>query len=264
MKEKTKKIAKEFTNLTNKEIVEIYNRFCDLVGSRDFKFYKNTPESVKKILKEKHWETKDIFHRIVAYNPDDEYVFVGGKQEIVSTNNPLLFIDKNTLAKHIASNFDKYADIFGSIVADKYDLDFDIEKIKIKLCHELAKVPQRATEGSAGYDLFAAAVEEKEKYIEYDTGVAFEIPSGYVGLACARSSVTNIDLFLKNGVGIIDSDYRGTVKFRFSKLGNEVYSVGDKIGQILFVPCYCPGLKVVDKLSDTNRGCGGFGSTENK
>jgi dUTP pyrophosphatase len=140
----------------------------------------------------------------------------------------------------------------------------EIEKIKIKLCHKQARVPQRATDGSAGYDLFAAIVEEKEKYIEYDTGVAFEIPTGYVGLACARSSVTNMDLFLKNGVGIIDSDYRGTVKFRFSKLGNEVYNVGDKIGQIIFVPIYCPELKVVDELSDTKRGTGGFGSTENK
>jgi dUTP pyrophosphatase len=73
-----------------------------------------------------------------------------------------------------------------------------------------------------------------------------------------------MDLFLKNGVGIIDSDYRGTVKFRFSKLGNEIYNVGDKIGQIIFVPIYCPELKVVDELSYTKRGTGGFGSTKNK
>jgi dUTP pyrophosphatase len=262
MKKKNKKIMKEFFNLTDNEIIKIYNRYCDLVGKNNLRFYKNSPESIWEILKEKGSREMEI--RILCYNPNAKYIFLDDKNTIFSTDNPSEYIDKNKLAKHIGSNFEKYADIFKVIIDDKYKIEFDTEKIKIKLCHELAKVPQRATGGSAGYDLFAAAVEEKEKYIEYDTGVAFEIPTSYVGLACARSSVTNMDLFLKNGVGIIDSDYRGTVKFRFSKLGSEVYNVGDKIGQILFVPCYCPGLKVVDELSDTQRGTGGFGSTENK
>jgi len=136
-------------------------------------------------------------------------------------------------------------------------------KIKIKKLSDEAKVPCYACNGDAGMDLYAVSKEEKEKYIEYGTGLAFEVPEGYVGLLFPRSSLSKKDLVLANHVGVLDSGYRGELKFRFKKLGEEVYDVGDKIGQLIIIPYPKIEFEEVDELSDTDRGSGGFGSSGN-
>ena len=142
-------------------------------------------------------------------------------------------------------------------------------KLKIKLVSDKAVVPSYATSGSCGLDLTAVSEEIKVSKagvtVEYDTGIAVEIPEGYAGLVMARSSVTTkTTLSLGNGVGLIDSDYRGTIKFQYRNLvptNGQKYKVGERIGQLLIVPVAQLPIEVVTELSSTNRGSGGFGST---
>lgn len=136
-------------------------------------------------------------------------------------------------------------------------------KIKIKRLHSEAKIPSYANQGDAGMDVFAISKEEKEKFIEYGTGLSFELPSDHVMLVFPRSSISNKDLILSNHVGILDSGYRGELKLRFRKTGNDIYNVGDKIGQIMVVPFPKIDFEEKENLSESSRGQGGFGSTGN-
>jgi len=98
---------------------------------------------------------------------------------------------------------------------------------KYKLEHKDARKPKRGTVGSAGYDLTCVSVREwRPGVLEYDTGVSFEIEPGFVGLLFPRSSLSNYDLALCNSVGVIDGDFRGTVKLRFKQTGDKIYAVG--------------------------------------
>ena len=124
-------------------------------------------------------------------------------------------------------------------------------------------MPQKAHAQDAGFDLRACKVER----IGFDkivchTGLAFEIPDGYVGLLFPRSSIARTAMMLKNSVGVLDSCYRGEVTFKFRQLDNgDTYNAGDKIGQIIIMPY--PEIVFVesDNLSETERGSGGYGST---
>lgn len=134
-------------------------------------------------------------------------------------------------------------------------------EIKVKKIHPDAIIPTYACEGDAGMDITAVSREINDNYIEYKTGLSFEIPKGYVCLIFPRSSVTKKDLMLKNSVGVLDSGYRGELIFRFQKSGNQIYDIGEKIGQIMIIPY--PEIKILEvgELSETARGGGGFGST---
>jgi len=88
--------------------------------------------------------------------------------------------------------------------------------MKVLLKHKDAKIPTRATSGSVGYDVTAVSMTVTDNYIEYDTGIIVIPTEGYYVQAVPRSSITKKQIILKNGVGIIDPDFRGTVKFRFS------------------------------------------------
>ena len=134
-------------------------------------------------------------------------------------------------------------------------------KIKIKKLHPEAVIPKYAHVGDAGMDVYAVSKEEKSKFIEYGTGLSFELPEDHMMLIFPRSSLSNKDLILTNHVGILDSGYRGELKLRYRKIGDDVYDVGDKIGQIVVVPFPKVEFEEVDELSDTSRGEGGFGST---
>ena len=139
-------------------------------------------------------------------------------------------------------------------------------KVKVKQLHPNAKIPQYAKPGDAGLDLVAVDREINDKYIEYKTGLAFEIPEGYVGLLFPRSSITKYDLLLKNSVGVIDSSYRGEVLLRFYDAGENgewdyYYNIGDKVGQLMILPYPSIELEKVEELSTTERGAGGYGST---
>ncbi len=133
--------------------------------------------------------------------------------------------------------------------------------LKIKKLHEDAKVPHYANHGDAGMDVYAISKEINNKFIEYGTGLAFELPADHVMLIFPRSSLSNKDLIMANHVGVLDSGYRGELKLRFRKIGDDVYEIGEKIGQIIVVPFPKIEFEETDELSDTARGEGGFGST---
>ena len=135
--------------------------------------------------------------------------------------------------------------------------------LKYKKMNPDAKDPIIATEGSAGIDLYAVSCEMiNKKTIKYDTGIAFEIPKGYVGLLFPRSSVVKKGLFMGNSVGVIDSDFRNSVSAVFYTGENdEIYKVGERVCQLVIVPAPFFDLVEVDELSETERGTGGFGST---
>lgn len=145
--------------------------------------------------------------------------------------------------------------------------------------------------------------DEEFDFIEYGTGISVQIPEGFVGLVFPRSSISNTDLALCNSVAVIDSDYRGELKCRFyikqtyTEVAVEfkegifldgdtdrlcfqayetpqdfynkhltdykIYSLQDRIAQLVIMPCINPQLIVVTELSETVRNAGGFGSTGN-
>jgi dUTP pyrophosphatase len=142
-------------------------------------------------------------------------------------------------------------------------------KVKIKKLDERAVIPSYAKEGDAGMDLTAIEIQmdSNGKFIQYHTGLAMEIPEGFVGMLYARSSVTKKDLILKNCVGIIDSGYRGEICLRFQVTGanlhgKDIYKVGEKVGQIIIQPIPFIEFEEVLELEESERGEGGFGSTD--
>ncbi len=135
-------------------------------------------------------------------------------------------------------------------------------KINIKKLHPDAVIPRYAKPGDAGMDLTAVDVSSDYSCLTYKTGLAIEIPEGYVGLLFPRSSVYKTGQQLSNCVGVIDSGYRGEImmKFSLSPYGNE-YQVGDRVGQLIVIPYPSIDFVEVNSLSDTERGSGGYGST---
>ena len=149
-------------------------------------------------------------------------------------------------------------------------------EVKIKKLHKDAVIPKYETAGSAGMDLTATS----KKYDEYGnvvfgTGLAIQIPDGYYADLRPRSSISKYDLVLANSVGTIDSDYRGELILKFKPTlrkstwnsgvyeTDEVkeYEIGDRIAQLVILPYPKVSFIEVDNLSDTERGTGGFGST---
>lgn len=136
-------------------------------------------------------------------------------------------------------------------------------ELKYTKLNSRAMDPVRGTEHSAGIDLIAISKSKSREFIDYGTGLAFEIPVNHVGLLFPRSSVSKTALMLANSVGVIDSDYRGEIRCRFKKIdikGSE-YNLGDRIGQLVIVPIPSIELQLVDELEDSVRGSNGFGST---
>jgi len=137
-------------------------------------------------------------------------------------------------------------------------------KIKFKKMHPDAIIPTYAKDGDAAMDLYAAeAMKDKYGNYVYLTGVALEIPPGYVGLLFPRSSVSKTSLSLANSVGVVDSGYRGEImlKYRWNGGRNGLYSSGERVGQLMIIPHPKIELIEVEELSTTDRGDGGFGST---
>jgi dUTP pyrophosphatase len=137
-------------------------------------------------------------------------------------------------------------------------------KVRFKKLSEKAVTPKYAKPGDAGMDMVATSLVKSEVFYEYGTDIAVEIPEGYVGLLFPRSSISKTKQILANHVGVVDSGYRGEIKFRFKKLdwdNGEVYEIGDKIGQLVIIPYPTIELEEVSELSETNRGNGAFGSS---
>lgn len=151
-------------------------------------------------------------------------------------------------------------------------------KIQFKKLSENAIIPTYAKENDAAMDLTAVDIIETEDYIEYITDIAIQLPKDHVGLLFPRSSNSKKDLLLCNSVGVLDAGYRGSINFRFKKVKhgshtstgtvfdifnskNNIYKVGEKIGQILIIPRPFIEFEEVKELESTERGAEGFGST---
>ena len=135
-------------------------------------------------------------------------------------------------------------------------------KVKIKKLHPAAIIPKYAKPDDAGMDLVAVRT-WKDKFGNtcYGTGLALELPPGYVSLLFPRSSVSKTNLRLSNAVGVIDPGYRGEVILKFDNIGPNKYEVGDRVGQIIILPFPKVEFVETDQLSRTARGTGGFGSS---
>jgi dUTP pyrophosphatase len=138
-----------------------------------------------------------------------------------------------------------------------------VVSVKVKRFSEKAVIPSYAFPGDAGLDLIA--IDERNMITpsglvtEYDTGIGVEIPDGHFGLVVPRSSITSdTTLILQNSVGIIDSGYRGSIKFRFKTLQmpGKKYKLGDKIGQLIVLPIPKISFEEVNEFSTTERGDG--------
>ena len=144
--------------------------------------------------------------------------------------------------------------------------------LKVKKLRQDAILPQYGSAFAAGADLCACLTEEKmivppHETVFVPTGLAFQIPEGYVGLVAARSGIAcKRDLAPANKVGVIDSDYRGEVMVALHNHGNEPREIerGERIAQLLILPYLAVSFACVDELEETDRGDGGFGSTGRK
>lgn len=170
-------------------------------------------------------------------------------------------------------------------------------QVKIKRLSDNAVIPTYAHATDAGMDLVATSktIDEYGNVV-YGTGIALEIPEGYVGLVFPRSSNSKKHLLLTNSVGILDSGYRGEVTFKYKPpmtvcykklkdrlarlllgvrrkahcgdvdveswhLNNYEYEVGDRVGQLIILPYPKVEFEETDELSASDRGTGGYGST---
>ena len=138
-------------------------------------------------------------------------------------------------------------------------------KLKFKKIFSAAKLPSYTKKGDAGMDLTAISLKKEFNYWEYGTGLAAEIPDGYVGLLFPRSSISNKDQFLRNSVGVIDSGYRGEIKLRMSIpfFLSDHYDIGDRVGQLVVIKLPSIEIEEVEELGESDRSDGGFGSTGN-
>lgn len=147
-----------------------------------------------------------------------------------------------------------------------------LQKIQAPKCKILLDVPEafpeRQTLGSAGYDLRAKVSGGSFPLLPYvptpiSCGFKIEIPQGYHGKICIRSSLSKKGIIIPNSPGIIDSDYRGYVMVLLMNMNSSVFNIrnGERIAQLLIEKNINVNWVVEKKLSTTNRGEGGFGST---
>ena len=138
--------------------------------------------------------------------------------------------------------------------------------LPVRLTRPGADLPTRAHPTDAGLDLYAAeTVQIAPRVVTLvPTGIAVAIPAGHVGILIARSSLAvKKSMALANGVGVIDSDYRGEIKVPIIPLDgcHNLIQAGQKIAQLIILPIALPTVEVVAELPESVRGLGGFGST---
>lgn len=144
----------------------------------------------------------------------------------------------------------------------------DKMKVRIKKLNDNAVMPSKAHATDAGFDLYCTSkeIDWTKRQIVCHTGLAFEIPEGYVGLIFPRSSVSNKPLMMANSVGVVDSGYRGevTAKFNITDTRQSAfahYQEGDRIAQMIIIPYPEIEFEETDSLSESDRGTCGYGST---
>lgn len=144
-------------------------------------------------------------------------------------------------------------------------------EINIKKLDDKAVIPSYGSEYAAGADLYACmdgdiSIQPQETVLVH-TGIAMEIPEGYAGFIYARSGLASKKgLAPANKVGVVDADYRGEIMVALHNHGNQTQTVepGERVAQLVIAPYVLGNFHVVEELSDTVRGEGGFGSTGNK
>ena len=138
--------------------------------------------------------------------------------------------------------------------------------VKYTKVNENAAEPRRATAGAAGFDLCAAdAVTLRPgDRVPVPSGIAVAIPENHVGFVIGRSGLgLKHGITMANGVGVIDSDYRGEIHVLLTNRSDTVYTVqsGDRIAQLCIVPVIAAEFELTETLPETGRGANGFGST---
>jgi len=140
--------------------------------------------------------------------------------------------------------------------------------IKLKLLTKTAKLPERMTEFSAGYDIYADSQEnidiETFQRVLISTGFSIALPEGYEAQIRPRSGLAlNNGISVLNSPGTIDSDYRGEVKVILINLSNDKFTIkpGMRIAQMVVAKHEKPVFKIVEDIDDTTRGTNGFGSS---
>jgi len=142
-------------------------------------------------------------------------------------------------------------------------------QIQVKKLRDNATIPTCGSRYSAGYDLYAALETDSivippHDTVKIGTGLAIALPEGYFGAIFARSGLaTKQGLRPANCVGVADCDYRGEYIVALHNDTDKPKAVqnGDRIAQLVVLPCLALDFEEVDELSDTERGAGGFGST---
>lgn len=142
------------------------------------------------------------------------------------------------------------------------------ENIKVKKLRDNATLPTYGSEYAAGADLHACIDSTQGlkpgETVKIPTGIAMEIPEGYVGLIYARSGLaSDRGLAPANKVGVVDSDYRGEIQVALHNHSDSYKEIepNERIAQIVIAPYVAANFEVAEELSDTTRGEGGFGST---
>lgn len=140
--------------------------------------------------------------------------------------------------------------------------------MEIKTACQAGNMPERKHPFDAGADLRADLDGARRTVLPrtvafINTGVRCEIPEGYVGFVFARSSMAGRGLMLANGVGVIDSGYHGEICVPFTSVFDHGASIakGERVAQLVFVPCEMPEFEQVEDLGHSERGDDGFGST---
>ncbi len=140
--------------------------------------------------------------------------------------------------------------------------------LKYKRLTEHAVTPSYMKDGDAGLDLTATSIVKESLFeVWYNTDIAIEIPKGHFGMLVPRSSITNdSSLYMSNSIGIIDAGFRGGMQVRFNRtlkgvLNRKKYKEGERIAQLIIVPFEKVTLEPVLFLSKSQRGTGGYGST---
>jgi dUTP pyrophosphatase len=176
----------------------------------------------------------------------------------------------STLLKHCSGEWlRRYAPHVDAIPPGIGGLEIRRPTMRVQRITTSSETPKRQTSDSAGYDLHAseACVIQYGMQATIGTGLIIAVPAGWVGLICPRSGLAaKSAIGIQNGPGVLDSGYRGEVKVilhNTGALGKQEYKVdvGDRIGQLVVVPCFLGDVIEVDDLEETERGSGGFGST---
>ena len=143
-----------------------------------------------------------------------------------------------------------------------------MEKLSVMLLKPAAKLPERQTAGSAGYDISACLDQEvvvnQGETQKIGSGFAIALEPGYAAFIYARSGLgINHGIVPANCVGVIDSDYRGEIIVGLKNTSDVTYTVknGDRIAQMVITKCELPEIVICENLDETTKGVGGLGST---